>query len=144
MSTYEVLLATLLALGAKIGKSLSFAWIFQHAKMPDGIDTDNVAQLEQALGKNAGKYFRTIYGNKKQAMTIANVLTTKQLFMCATIIRKELKASDFTSDVEAQKMINALAKAADETFHFAKLQAPTPKTRSTVKSAKREITDFVK
>lgn len=132
----EVLQAVLMILGKLFGKSLSTAWIFQHAQIGD-YDTDKTDQLAALFAKHGNKAIKAVY----QLESIDKLFTVKQWAMIACIARGA-KVTDFTDDKETAEMIAALVATVNKVYHFDKMDVPTKAEKTgngQSKSAKRKI-----
>ena len=131
---YQSLLDVLAILGGLFGKSLTSAWIFQHAKV-GGMDSDKREELNAAFKKYGVKVLKGVY----QIESLSSVLTVKQWAMIALIARGDAKPSDFTENKDAQALIAVMVAAVEKQMHFAKMSVPVKTEKSERKSAKREI-----
>ncbi len=135
LNLLDLLKATLAVLGELFGKSLSTAWIFQHA-IVNSYDTDKADQLIKLFEKLGNKAFKAVY----QIESTEKLFTIKQWTMIAMIARGA-KSSDFTDDKEAAALIDQVVKVVNAKYHFEKLPIPTKAERTTgnAKSSKRVI-----
>lgn len=136
----DVLKSVLLILGSMFGKSLTTAWIFQHAKFENGkdmLDSDKAEQLTAAFEKYGNKVIKATY----KLDNASALFTVKQWAMIAMIARGA-KATDFTDDKATAALIDALVKTVNATYHFDKADIPTKAEKagkSSAKSAQRVI-----
>lgn len=132
----ETLKSALMILGELFGKSLSTAWIFQHA-IVNKLDTDKSDQLIKLFDVMGNKALKAVY----QLESADKLFTVKQWTMIAMIARGA-KPTDFTDDKATAALIDALVKNVNGFYHFDKMPVPTKAERSSgnAKSAKREIT----
>jgi hypothetical protein len=135
-SLLDALKDVLMILGGLFGKSLSTAWIFQHAKI-NGLDTDKAEDMGKLFATLGNKTLKAVY----QIESADKLFSVKQWAMVAMIARGA-KASDFTDDKATMLLIDALTLTVNKVYHFDKMEVPTKAARTTgnAKTAKREIT----
>lgn len=137
LNLLALLQASLMILGKLFGKSLTTAWIFQHATINE-FDTDKTDQLSALFAKLGSKSLKAVY----QMESVDKLFTIKQWTMISMIARGA-KSSDFSDDKTTQAMIDALVSTVNKSMHFDKLDVPTKAEKTGTgqsKSAKRSIT----